>query len=84
MTTSELNDPMSPTEFEDAVSAITDRLWSEACRRHRAGLHFSVAPYSPDWCPWAEVRFSDTRPSLRSRVWTTARSKDFAAIRAAL
>ena len=81
MTTSELNDPMSPTEFEDAVSAITDRLWSESGRHALAGLHF---PYSPDWCPWAEVRFSDTRPSLRSRVWTTARSKDFAAIRAAL
>ena len=75
------NDPMSPAEFEDAVSAITDRLWSEVCRRHQAGLH---PPHSPDWCPWAEVRFSDTRPSLRSRVWTTARSKDFAAIRAAL
>ena len=76
------NDPMSPAEFEDAVSAITDRLWSEVCRHALAGLHFPH--YSPDWCPWAEVRFSDTRPSLRSRVWTTARSKDFAAIRAAL
>ena len=81
MTTPELNDPMSSTEFEDAMSAIADRLWSELVRRHWMGLHF---PHSPDWCPWAEVRFSDTRSSLRTRVWTTARSKDFAAIRAAL
>lgn len=75
------NDPMSPTEFEDAVSAITDRLWSETGRRACAGLH---GTFSPDWCPWAEVRPSDTRTSIRSRVWSTARSTDYAAIRASL
>ena len=69
------NAEMTDTQFEEAVSRITDRLMDQRSLNIRAGWTDPPGPCRE--LIGVKPRISDSRGMLRSRVWTAARRTNY-------
>jgi hypothetical protein len=68
---------MDSRTFEDAVTAITEKLWREAMMRASCGITSSF----DSGLPGVQVTGGDTRERLRCKIHEAARRTDFETLR---
>ena len=68
---------MTPEEYEDIVSSITDRYWSTLARRSLSGIYSPISIHGLG----IDAKSSDTRDRLRVRVHTAARHTSLTVLR---